>query len=176
MIPQTLKNQVFLSVPRTLDDQSILVEYADRVNVSTALDDHEIVVTLRYFADRPDAPASPLNRVFSVDLVDAGEGLSDYQYTRGARNRTTLSLNVYARTTAALPADDVLHDYLSALQVWALRDLPEILDVVDLTGVIDLTDQDGTSRRGIDLIVRYPLTWTDTVTTIDDVQEEVSVE
>jgi len=175
MLPASMKKEIFLSVPRNLtfggSPLTVLVEYADRANVSEMLESNDIVVTLRYFADRPDAAASPTNGLFKKEVSGA-----DIVYTRGERDVVTLSVNVHAHDTPARKADDVLHDYLNLLQLWIVRDLPEILQVIDRTGVTDLTWLDGTSRRAIDIIVRYSLTYRETVGTIDTVDEEVTVE
>jgi hypothetical protein len=68
MLPITIRTAIFRSLPRTVsigtETLDVHLEYADRANVTTALQEHDIVVTLRYFADRPDRAATPANRVF----------------------------------------------------------------------------------------------------------------
>jgi hypothetical protein len=175
MLSTTTQNAIFRSLPRTPsignDPLGIYIDYADRVNVTAALQAHDIVVTLRYFADRPDRGATPANRVFRREVVG-----DDVRYTRGERAQVTLSIQIHAADTPARPGDDLLDAYLAALQVWYLRDLPAIVEVVGRSEVPDLSYLDDHRRRGMDVFLRYPITYDETVPSIDTIEHDVAVE
>jgi hypothetical protein len=175
MLPAATRTAIFTSLPRTVtldnDQLDIYIDYADRVNVTKALKEHDIVVTLRYFADRPDVAATPANRVFRREVVG-----DDVRYTRGERARVTLGIQVHAADTPARPGDDLVTAYLAALQVWYLRDLPAIVEVVGRSEIPDLSYLDDHRRRGMDIFLRYAVTYTETVPSIETVEHDVAVE
>lgn len=168
VLPAATRTAIFRSLPRTValdnDPLDILIDYADRINISKALKDQAIAVTLRYFADRPDLGATPANRLFRREVVG-----DDVRYTRGERAQVTLSIQVHAADTPARPGDDLVTAYLAALQIWYLRDLPDIVEVVGRSEIPDLSFLDDHRRRGMDVFLRYPITYTETVPSIDTV-------
>ena len=175
MLPAATRTAIFRSLPRTLtlgtETLDVHLEYADRVNVTTALQEHDIVVTLRYFADRPDVAATPANRVFRREVVG-----DDVRYTRGERARVTLGIQVHAADTPARPGDDLVDAYLAALQIWYLRDLPDIVEVVGRSEIPAIFTLDDHCRRGMDVFLRYPITYDETVPSIDTIEHDVAVE
>ena len=175
MLPITIRTAIFRSLPRTVsigtETLDVHLEYADRANVTTALQEHDIVVTLCYFADRPDRAATPANRVFRRETVG-----DDVRYIKGERAQVTLSIQVHAADTPARPGDDLVDAYLALLQVWYLRDLPAIVEVVDWSEIPDLSYLDDHRRRGMDIFLRYPITYTETVPSIETVEHDVVVE
>lgn len=175
VLPATTRTAIFRSLPRTLsignDPLDIYIEYADRANITKALQEHGIVVTLRYFADRPDRAATPANQVFRREVVG-----DDVCYTRGERAQVTLSIQVHAADTPARPGDDLLEAYLAALQIWYLRDLPAIVEVVDRSEIPDLTAIDDHCRRGMDVHLRYPIAYEEIVPSIETIEHDVAVE
>ncbi len=175
MLSTTTRTAIFRSLPRTPsignDPLGIYIDYADRVNVTAALQAHDIVVTLRYFADRPDRGATPANRVFRREIVG-----DDVRYIKGERAQVTLSIQVHATTTSARPGGDLVTAYLAALQVWYLRDLPAIVEVVGRSEIPDLSYLDDHRRRGMDVHLRYPITYDQTVPSIDTVRHDVDIE
>jgi len=175
MLPITIRTAIFRSLPRTVsigtETLDVHLEYADRANVTTALQEHDIVVTLRYFADRPDRAATPANRVFRRETVG-----DDVRYIKGERAQVTLSIQVHATDTPARHGDDLVGAYLALLQVWYLRDLPAIVEVVDRSEIPDLSYLDDHRRRGMDIFLRYPITYTETVPSIETVEHDVVVE
>lgn len=175
MLPATTRTAIFASLPRTValdnDQLATYIDYADRVNVTTALQEHDIVVTLRYFADRPDRAATPANRVFRRETVG-----DDVRYIKGERAQVTLGIQVHAADTPARPGDDLVDAYLAALQVWYLRDLPAIVEVVGRSEIPDLSYLDSHRRRGMDIYLRYPITYEEIVPTIETIEHDVTVE
>jgi len=175
MLPAATRTAIFTSLPRTVtldnDQLDIYIDYADRVNVTKALKEHDIVVTLRYFADRPDVAATPANRVFRREVVG-----DDVRYTRGERARVTLGIQVHAADTPARPGDDLVDAYLAALQIWYLRDLPDIVEVVGRSEIPAIFTLDDHCRRGMDVFLRYPITYDETVPSIDTIEHDVAVE
>ena len=175
MLPAATRTAIFRSFPRTValdnDQLATYIDYADRVNVTAALQEHDIVVTLRYFADRSDISATPANRVFRRETVG-----DDVRYIKGERAQVTLSIQIHAADTPARPGDDLLDAYLAALQVWYLRDLPAIVEVVGRSEVPDLSYLDDHRRRGMDIFLRYAVTYTETVPSIETVEHDVAVE
>lgn len=175
MLPAATRTAIFASLPRTVtlenDPLDIYIDYADRINVTKALKEHDIVVTLRYFADRPDRAATPANRVFRREVVG-----DDVCYTRGERAQVTLSIQVHAAATPARPGDDLLDAYLAPLQIWYLRDLPAIVEVVGRSEIPDLSTLDDHCRRGMDIFLRYPITYNEIVPSIDTIEHDVAVE
>ena len=175
MLPAATRTAIFASLPRAPsignDTLDVHLEYADRANITKALQEHDIVVTLRYFADRPDRAATPANQVFRREVVG-----DDVCYTRGERAQVTLSIQVHAADTPARPGDDLLEAYLAALQIWYLRDLPAIVEVVDRSGIPDLSYLDNHRRRGMDVFLRYPITYEEIVPSIETIKHDVAVE
>ncbi len=175
MLPSIIRTAIFRSLPRTPsignDPLDIYIDYADRVNVTTALQHHDIAITLRYFADRPDRAATPANRLFRRDVIG-----DDVRYTRGERAQVTLSIQIHAADTPARPGDDLVTAYLAALQVWYLRDLPAIVEVVGRSEIPDLSYLDSHRRRGMDIFLRYPITYEEIVPSIDAIEHDVTVE
>ncbi len=175
MLPTATRTAIFTSLPRTVtldnDQLDIYIDYVDRINVTKALKDHDIVVTLRYFADRPDRAATPANRVFRRETVG-----DDVRYIKGERAQVTLSIQIHAADTPVRPADDLVTAYLAALQVWYLRDLPAIVEVVGRSEIPDLSYLDSHRRRGMDIYLRYPITYEEIVPTIDVIEHDVTVE
>lgn len=175
MLPAATRTAIFRSFPRTValdnDQLATYIDYADRVNVTAALQEHDIVVTLRYFADRPDVAATPANRVFRREVVG-----DDVRYTRGERAQVTLSIQVHAAGTPARPGDDLVDAYLAALQIWYLRDLPDIVEVVGRSEIPAIFTLDDHCRRGMDVFLRYPITYEEIVPSIDAIEHDVTVE
>jgi len=174
MLPVTIRTAIFRSLPRTLsigtETLDVHLEYADRATVTAALQAHDIVVTLRYFADRPDRAATPANRVFRHEIVGG-----DVHYIKGERAQVTLSIQVHATDTPTRPGDDLVDTYLALLQVWYLRDLPAIVEVVGRSEIPDLSYLDDHRRRGMDISLRYPITYTEIVPSIETVEHDVAV-
>ena len=139
-------------------------EYADRgKTVSEILKTSPVTVTLRYYADRPDTEATPANRQLGRSVV-----ASDIQYKIGQKRQVTLSINVHVKDSETVPADKVIAAYAELLKTWLLRDLPAIAEVVDDTGISDLTYlENGIERRQLEVILRYEHSYTKTVETID---------
>lgn len=175
MLPAATRTAIFASLPRTVtlekDPLDIYIDYADRINITKALQEHDIVVTLRYFADRPDRAATPANRVFRRETVG-----DDVRYIKGERAQVTLSIQVHAADTPARPGDDLVDAYLALLQVWYLRDLPAIVEVVGRSEIPDLSYLDSHRRRGMDVFLRYPITYEEIVPSIDTIEHDVAVE
>lgn len=175
MLPAATRTAIFASLPRTVslekDPLDIYIDYADRINVTKALKDHDIVVTLRYFADRPDVAATPANRVFRRETVG-----DDVRYIKGERAQVTLGIQILAADTLVRPGDDLVSAYLAALQVWYLRDLPAIVEVVGRSEIPDLSYLDSYRRRGMDIFLRYPITYEEIVPSIDAIVHDVTAE
>lgn len=162
------KTAIFGSIPKSVTIGTTAyaahVEYADRgKTVTEILKTSPVAVTLRYYADRKDLEATPGNRQYAREV--SGQ---DLVYTIGEKRRVTLSINVHVKDTETVPADIVIDAYCEILKAWVLRDLPRIIDVVDDTGISDLTYlENNTERRQMDLLLRYDNTYQKTVTTID---------
>lgn len=151
--------EIFRSVPKLLDAEDVYVEYSDRCIISDKLKTYPIVVTLRYFGNRTDQARTPVNHILDVTRYD-----DDLIYTKGEIEQTTLSINVYAVDTATEKACDIIDRYLKQLKIWALRDLPEIVEVVSRTGISDLSYLENSSqRRNLDIIFRSEFSYEETV-------------
>ena len=176
MTPTLDPDAIFKSLPKTVTIGSTAyaahIEYADRgKTVNEILKTNPIAVTLRYYADRPDRDATPANRQLGRSVV-----ANDIQYKIGQKRQITLSINVHVKDSEAVPADKVITAYVGdskntgLLLTWLLRDLPAIAEVVDDTGISDLTYlENGIERRQMDIILRYEHSYVKTVTTIDTV-------
>lgn len=166
------KLAIFQSVPKSITVNSVArtahIEYADRgKTVTELLKDHPLVVTLRYYADRPDPDATPGNQLLGRDVVG-----NDIRYTHGKMRQVTLSINVHAKDTDDLPALDLIDSYVELVLLWVQDTLPAIIDVVNDPTVNDLTFlEDGSERRQFDLDLRYVLSSTETVGTIETVED-----
>lgn len=166
------KNAIFQSLPKAITVNSVTktahIEYADRgKTVTELLKDHPLVVTLRYYADRPDPDATPGNQLLGRDVVG-----NDIRYTHGKMRQVTLSINVHARDDDTLQALDLIDPYVELVLLWVQDTLPGIIEVVSDPTVNDLTFlEDGSERRQMDLVLRYKLSSTETVTTIETVED-----
>lgn len=181
MLSSTIKKAIFQSIPKTLtigvDNFTVFVDYADRINVSEKLKNYDVVVTLRYFADRRDDQSSPINQIYSKELVDAGGGYYDIKSTKGERAQVTLSINVHAKGSSNYPAADMIDAYVDSLMTWYLRDLPAVSNI-GVLGRSDVKDlaylTDGrTARRQLDIFIAYAISYSETVTTIETIDYDV---
>ncbi len=163
---------IFKSVPKSVTISSTsyaaVLEYAGRgKTVDQLLQSKPIAVTLRYYGDRKDLEATPGNRQYGREI--SGQ---DLKYTYGEKRRVTLSINVHAKDKPDVPAGIVIDAFCELLKTWALQDLPGIVDVVDDTGISDLSYlENDTERRQMDIILRYDNTYQKTVGTIETVED-----
>jgi len=166
------KNAIFKSLPRSvivgIKSYAAHAEYTDRGKaVTEILKTSPIALTLRYYADRKDREATPGNQQLKREVAG-----SDLKYTLGEKRQVTLSINVHVKDTETVPAGIVIDAYCELLKTWVLRDLPAIVEVVDDTGISDLTYlENATERRQMDVILRYENTYQKTVGTIDTVDD-----
>lgn len=168
---------IFESIPKsaTIDTTTYAahIEYTGRgKTVDQRLKEHPIAVTIRYYADRGDLDATPGNRQYKREV--SGQ---DLVYTYGKKRQVTLSINVHVKDSETVPAGIVIDAYCELLKTWVLRDLPEINEVVDDTGISDLTHlENDTERRQMDIMLRYDSTYQKTAGTIDTVDDpEISL-
>ena len=165
MLSAADKKAIFLSIPKALGESDVFVEYADRCNVSHELKTCPIVVTLSYFGDRPDKARTPSNHLLAVQRTT-----NDVVQTKGEYQQVTLSLNVYAAGSTSQPAGDVIDAYLQQLQVWVLQGLPGIVEVVDKTGISDLSFlETSAERRNFDVYIRTTVSYSETKPAINSV-------
>lgn len=166
------KDAIFKSLPKSVTigttSYAAHIEYADRgKTVTEILKTSPVAVTLRYYADRKDREATPGNQQLKREVSG-----SDLKYTNGEKRQITLSINVHVKDTETVPGDIVITAYAELLKTWVLRDLPAINEVVDDTGISDLTYlENATERRQMDVILRYNNTYQKTVKTIDTVDD-----
>jgi hypothetical protein len=170
------KDAIFKSIPKSVTigvtTYAAHVEYADRGKaVNEILKTSPVAVTLRYYADHQDVAATPGNRQLGKTIVG-----NDIKYTNGQKRQVTLSINVHVKKSESVPADKIISAYVGddkdngLLLTWLLQDLPAIVEVVDDTGISDLTYlENGIERRQMDIILRYERSYTKTVGTIDTV-------
>lgn len=168
MLSADLKAAIFKSIPKELDEMNVFVEYSDRCNVSHKLKDYPVVITLRYFGDRPDKSRTPVNHIMEVGRTE-----NEIIYIKGESQQVTLSINVYAADSSEKKAADIIDAYMQQLQVWTLRDLPGIVEVVDKTGVSDLSYLDATERRNLDVYIRHFISYEKTEQTIKKVSSKI---
>lgn len=188
MIPTTLKTEIFKSIPKTVtmgtDNITVKAEYADKMVVPPA-DTEYPYITLAYFADTKDEGASSLNQVMDTELVDVGGGNKDVKTTLGKRKRVTLSLHCHAtdKTVGAnkYHHNDIVDKMLSDLEIWAMKDLPAVLEAQGAVQVaeqpiprMNLIQGEATAHAVLDVIIRYPLTYQVQDTTIETIIQAVN--
>lgn len=175
MLSSTIRKWIFQSLPKSVVVGSIeyqaWVDYADRINVAEKLKEYPIAVTLRYFADRRDNRNSPANRLLRK-VAD-----QDIRYTKGERAVITLSINVHAANSPAIPAADIVDAYMTQLLTWYLRDLAEIegIEVAGRGEVRDLSYLEGGVRRQLDIFIRYRIEYEETIPTIETVEKTLQI-
>jgi hypothetical protein len=120
-----------------------------------------------------DKSNTPLNEILRTQLIDAEDGYKDISYTKGARIRQSIDLNLYddnIKRIAKLQND---------LFLWAKRDL-SITDVVvfqvNPPRILDFTEEDYVYRRMIEVIAKYEISWSELIKTIEEVETSVEVE
>ncbi|MDD4255349.1 MAG: hypothetical protein PHP59_08240 [Methanofollis sp.] len=174
MIDQDTRRAIFQALPKEvvlgLESHAIIVEYASVADVSSLLKTYPLAVTLRYFGDRLDDARTSATRLLSQIVAD-----DHLSYLRGEHTLETLSINVHARAPVTdYTAEDIIHAYLDALQIWILRDLPKIIGVDGRSSVSDLSYlEEGTQRRQVDVYLRSSITWVETVGSIETVDPDV---
>ncbi len=177
MTPPLDKDAIFKSLPKSVTIGSTTyaahIEYADRgKSVTEILKTIPIAVTLRYYGSHKDNDATPGNQQLGRVIVPNpdDETVSDIRYTLGQKRQVTLSINVHVKDSEAVPADTLITAYTVLLETWVMRNLPAIAEVVDDTGISDLTYlENDTERRQMDVILRYEHSYSKTVGTIDTV-------
>ncbi len=169
MLSSELKTAIFKSIPKQLDEINVCVEYSDRCNVSHKLKEYPVVVTLRYFGARTDKSRTPVNHIIGVEKTD-----DEIVYTKGEYQQVTLSINVYAADSSGRKATDIIDDYMQQLQLWVLRDLPELVEVVDKTGVTDLSFLDTAERRNMDIILRNSVVYLQNISKSSEVNFKIN--
>jgi len=155
MIPADIRKQIFRSLPDRIIIEDIpypaVRSYSDNAAVQTLLQQYPLVVTLRYSADRPAQEWTPATRLLAVGTAE-----TTLTYRHGQWRHATLTLDVHARDTDTAAKAELVETYLDALQLWALRDLPEIITVTDDLGTLDLSYIDpDIARRETAFTLRY---------------------
>ncbi len=114
----------------------------------------------------------PLNEIYSIDLVDAGDGFQDIQYQKGVAVRQSIELNLY---------DD---------NICRIAELQEQLFLlckqINLTGVtifevnppriLDFTEEDYIYRRMIEVVCKFILSYEEMVKTIEGVEHRTEIQ
>lgn len=176
MLSDTDKKTIFSGLPKVLvigsTEYTAHLEYADRgPAVTTLLKDHPLVATLRYYNDIPDIDATPGNGLLGRAVVNG-----DIQYTRGKIRRITASFNIYAQDTDTLPpAADLIDPYANVVLLWVQNTLPKQMSIAVDPTVSDLNylEAAGTERRQVEWAIRYELSVTESVKTIDTVDPPI---
>jgi hypothetical protein len=155
MIPSDIRKQIFRSLPVRIIIGDIPYpaarSYSDNAPVQTLLQQYPLVVTLRYSADRPAREWIPATRLLAVGTAE-----NTLTYQHGQWRHATLTLDVHARDTDTAAKAELVETYLDTLQLWALRDLPELITVADDLGTLDLSYIDpDIARREIAFTLRY---------------------
>ncbi len=158
LLPETRK-RIYTSLPDNLLLDGIRYpaarSYSDNADVQTLLQQYPLVVTLRYSADRPARDWTPATRLLAVGTAE-----NALTYRHGQWRHATLTINVHARDTDTAAKAELVETYLDTLQLWALRDLPEIITVADDLGTLDLSYIDpDIARRETAFTLRYLQTY-----------------
>ena len=169
MLSDTLKQAVYVSIPKSVGDLTADVEYAESCDVSTALKTYPIVVTIRYFGEVTDS-TTPANRLYLIERD--GNNVVE---TRGETERATLSISVFAAGNTHTARKNI-DTYLSELLVWYMRDLPRIVQVSGRGGITDLSDIENTLRKDIDIFIRYRVTYPMTVPVVSSAQHTLNIQ
>lgn len=183
MLPQSLKNDIFVSIPKTItigaDVLTIHVDYTDKIeNISKQLNTTPVVITLKYFGDHRSAEESPANDLMDVD----NDGL-DAVFTKGERDLVTLSINVNAvdnQGTAFHQRGEIVEAVMSQMKLWQLRDL-DAIDGIATRERAEVSDKsfmmdDSIERRHMDIFLLYEFTYQEVENTIEIINEEVNVQ
>jgi|Deesub1362B_J571_1020462.scaffolds.fasta_scaffold00499_28 hypothetical protein len=114
----------------------------------------------------------PLNEVYSIDLVDAGDGFQDIQYHKGVAVRQSIELNLYDNNIRRIAE---LQEQLFLL-----------CKQISLTGVtifevmpprfLDFTEEDYVYRRMIEIVCRFLVSWEEIVKTVEEVESSVETQ
>jgi hypothetical protein len=170
MIPAGIKEAIFESIPDVLDGTSVVLEYADRCDVALELQTGPLVATVRYSGNKTDQSLTPVNHIIDVQKEN-----DEITYTMGEFRQVTLSINVYAVDSGELLAGDLLDGYIQLLQIWALRDLPAIVEVGGLKEVSDISDFNEGLTRNFDILIRTALTYERTVPAVGSIETDISL-
>ncbi|WP_048153142.1 hypothetical protein [Methanolacinia paynteri] len=154
MIPSDVKEAIFGSIPDHLDTINVCVGYADRCDVALELQSYPVVATVRYSGDKTDKSRTPVNHILDVQKENG-----EITYTMGEYRQDTVSLAVYAVDSGEIPAGDLLDDYMQLLQAWALKDLPDIVEIAERKEMSDISESGDALTRNFDVVIRTALTY-----------------
>lgn len=114
----------------------------------------------------------PLNEVYSIDLVDAGDGYQDIQYQKGVAVRQSIELNLYD--------NDIRRVAEMQEQLFLLCKQMSLTDVtifeVSPPRVLDFTEEDYIYRRMIEVICKFIVSWEEVVKTIEEVEHTTEIQ
>ena len=118
-----------------------------------------------------DSRNTPINEVFSIDLVLASDGLQDYHYERGVVVQQSINLNLY---------DNDLRR-IAELQ----EQLFLLCKTMNLTGVtifqvnpprvLDFAEEGYIYRRLVEVICKFVVSYEEIYKTIEDVETTIQV-
>ncbi len=168
MITDTLKQAIFVSIPKSVGNLTANVEYADTCDVTKVLKSAPIAVTIRYFGEVTDS-TTPANRLYLIERD--GDNIIE---TRGETERATLSISVFAAGNTHTARKNI-DSYLSELMVWYMRDLPQIVQVTGRGGITDLSDLETTLRKDVDIFIRYKLTYLTSTPAVSSAQHTLNL-
>lgn len=170
MIPAGIKEAIFESIPVILDGTGVVVGYADRCDAALELQTSPLVATVRYYGNKTDKSRTPVNHIIDVQKENG-----EITYTMGEFQQVALSLNVYAVDYGELLAGDLLDGYIQLLQVWALRDLPAIVEVAGIKEMSDISDFNDALTRNFEIIIRTALTYERTAPAVGSIETDISL-
>src|SRR5659263_8379 len=108
--------EIFKKFPKSIQNPdssgniTAYVDWAERIDITEALDIYPIVVSFSFFGDTRDARASPINNLISTS-VDGSGNSSLFIETIGERLKTTMSINVYSKSGYT---DEYMHALMDA--------------------------------------------------------------
>ena len=112
----------------------------------------------------------PLNEIYSINLVDAGDGYKDIRYEKGVAVRQSIELNLYDKDIRRI-AELQEQLFLFCKQI----SLPSVtVFEVNPPRVLDFTEEDYIYRRMIEVICKFIISWEEIVKTIEDVETQLS--
>lgn len=119
-----------------------------------------------------DRGNTPLNEIYSIGLVDAGDGFQDIRYEKGVAVRQSIELNLYDNNIRRIAE---LQEQLFLLcKQMSLADIT-VFEVLP-PRVLDFTEEDYVYRRLVEVVCKFIVSWEEIIKTIEEVEHTTEIQ
>ena len=119
-----------------------------------------------------DGSNTPINEIFSIDLVTADDGLEDIQYEKGVAVQQSINLNLYdndIRRIAEL--QEQLFLLCKRISLTGVT-----ISQVNPPRVLDFAEEEYVYRRLVEIVCKFVVRYEEIVKTIEEVETSVETQ